>query len=218
MAPAQPHLTNSTKPQREEPGLESEQEPSSARSMLEQSETQSATERTALTRGLCVENSPGVTLRQAGPPEPWELPQPRDGAGRRLTVRTRTAPGATRQALQDRTHHQAVTSCCSHSRKKSSNTKPVTRTSTWVLPRCSAALAGCSHSGLRREGKGCSAPGWLSPARPGYQARARCPGPWKATRRTCVLDKLAKPDLGSSGSAQFLWVSCPQQHDPGTLP
>lgn len=86
--------------------------------MLEQSETQSATERTALTRGLCVENSPGVTLRQAGPPEPWELPQPRDGAGRRLTVRTRTAPGATRQALQDRTHHQAVTSCCSHSRKK----------------------------------------------------------------------------------------------------
>lgn len=46
-SPASPN--KHTKPQKEEPGLASEQEPS-ARSMLEKSETRSTAERTALTR------------------------------------------------------------------------------------------------------------------------------------------------------------------------
>lgn len=131
------------------------------------------------------------------------------------------------RALWGRARDQAMTLCCSHRlrfspilsrvEKLTQTPKPVVRTSTAVLPQCSAERAGCSHSGLGREGKGRPAPGQLSPARPGDQAGAHHPGRWKAARRTCVLDKLAKPDPGAQ-APQFLWVSCPQQHDPGMLP
>lgn len=163
-----------------------------------------------------MENSPGEShYRQAGPPRGLGRSSLSPGGAGRRQSGTRTLPGATRQSAPGPHSPPSVTSCCSHSRKKLKPQRACPRLLRGAAPVLSGA--GWVFSlGLRREGKGCSAPGWLSQPGPGYQARATA-GPWKATRRA-VSFRQALTDLRSSGSAQFLWVSCPQQHDPGTLP